>query len=133
MVGEILLLKKNKVQDCDIGIELASEHKSKSTQDIIVRNNFVSGSFQANIMAGGYASNKGNAFNIAIVNNTTYGGNSGEVALQYNCDTVNIKNNIFYGKAYQDYLQRWGYNNKNISVNNNILLWRKFFFAWSLD
>ncbi len=118
--GRNIIIEKNKIYNNDIGIELASEHKGKNTQDIIVRNNFVSGSYQANIMAGGYASNKGNAFNIAIVNNTTYEGYSGEVAIQYNADTVIIKNNIFYGKANQDYLQRWGSNNKNISVDNNI-------------
>ena len=118
--GRYIIIEKNKVYNNDIGIELASEHKGKSTQDIIVRNNFVSGSFQANFMAGGYAYNKGNSFNIAIVNNTSYMGNSGEVAIQFNADTIIIKNNIFYGKADQDYLQRWGSNDKNIIVDNNI-------------
>lgn len=64
--GRDIIIKKNIVYNCDIGIELASEHKGKSTENITVRNNFISGSFQANIMAGGYAPNKGNAVNIVI-------------------------------------------------------------------
>ena len=114
-----MLLKKMS-SNCDIGIELASEHGGKSTENITVRNNFVSGSYQANIMAGGYASNRGNAINIIIVNNTTYMGGQGEVALQHNSDKIIIKNNIFYGKSDQDYLQNRGTRNINIDVNNNI-------------
>ena len=120
--GKNIIIEKNHVYNNDIGIELASEHKGKSTQDIIVRNNFVSGSYLTNIMAGGYNYNKGNAFNIAIVNNTTFMGKEGEVALQFNSDTILIKNNIFYGETGQAYLQNWGFGNTdtNISVNNNI-------------
>ncbi|MBC7487168.1 MAG: right-handed parallel beta-helix repeat-containing protein [Cytophagaceae bacterium] len=115
-----MTIERNTVYNCDIGIELASEHAGKNTQDITVRNNFVSGSYQANIMAGGYASNRGNAVNIVIVNNTTYQASQGELALQFNCSNITIKNNIFYGIAGQDYLQEWGNNNTGIAVSNNL-------------
>jgi parallel beta-helix repeat protein len=118
--GMNITIERNLVYNCDIGIELASEHAGKNTQDIRVRNNFVSGSFQANIMAGGYAANRGNSVNISIVNNTTYQGSQGEIALQFNCNNITIKNNICYAKASQDYLQEWGSNNTNITVNNNL-------------
>lgn len=118
--GKNILIERNWVYNCDIGIELASEHKGKNTQDITVRNNFVSGAFQANIMAGGYDANRGNAVNITIVNNTTYQGTGGEIALQYNCNNIVVKNNVFYAKSNQAYLQNWGSNNLNVSVNNNI-------------
>jgi len=118
--GKNIVIERNWVYNCDIGIELASEWKGKSTQDITVRNNFISGSYQANIMAGGYDANRGNAVNITIVNNTTYQGIGGELALQFNCNTIVVKNNIFYAKSNQDYLQNWGSNNQNISVDNNL-------------
>ena len=118
--GANITIERNTVYNCDIGIELASEHNGKNTQDIMVRNNFVSGSYQANIMAGGYAANRGNSVNISIVNNTTYQGNGGELALQFNCSNISIKNNIFYAKAGQDYLQEWGNNNTAIAVSNNM-------------
>ncbi len=118
--GENITIERNNVYDCDIGIEVASEHQGKNAQDIIVRNNFVSGSFQANIMVGGYAFNKGNAMNIFILNNTTYQGKQGELAIQWNCSNITIENNIFYGLSGQPYLQEWGSNNTVITVNNNI-------------
>lgn len=118
--GKDIVIERNNVYNCDIGIELASEWPGKNTQDIIVRNNFVSGSFQANIMAGGYSASRGNAVNITIVNNTTYQGKDGEIALQFNCDNIIIKNNIFYATSNQAYLQKWGSNNTNITVDNNI-------------
>ena len=118
--GANIRIERNTVSNCDIGIELASEHAGKNTQDITVRNNFISGSYQANIMAGGYDSNRGNAVNIVIVNNTTYQGTGGELALQFNCNNITIKNNIFYAKVSQDYLQEWGTNNTGIAVSNNM-------------
>lgn len=118
--GKSIVLERNWVYNCDIGIEVASEWKGKTTQDITVRNNFVSGSFQANILAGGYDANRGNALNITIVNNTTYQGAGGELALQFNCNNIILKNNIFYSKSSQAYLQNWGSNNLNVTVNNNI-------------
>ncbi|MDB5271859.1 MAG: hypothetical protein JWO58_226 [Chitinophagaceae bacterium] len=118
--GLNITIEKNNVYNCDIGIELASEHNGKNTQNITVRNNFVSGSYQANIMAGGYAANRGNSVNIVIVNNTTYQGLGGELALQFNCTNITIQNNIFYGKAGQDYLQEWGNNNNGIVAGNNL-------------
>ena len=118
--GKNIIIEKNKVYDCDIGIELASEHQGKNTEDITIRNNFVSGSYQANIMAGGYDATRGNAVNITIVNNTTYEGTGGELALQYNCNNIVIKNNIFYANPNPAYLQNLGSNNSSIIVDNNI-------------
>jgi parallel beta-helix repeat protein len=118
--GRDIIIEKNIVYNCDIGIEIASEHGGKSTENIIVRNNFVSGSYQANIMTGGYAPNRGSAINIIIVNNTTYQGREGELALQHNCDKIFIKNNIFYGESDQAYLQNRGTNNINVDVDNNL-------------
>ncbi len=118
--GSNITIERNTVYNCDIGIELASEHFGKNTQNITVRNNFISGSYQANIMAGGYTANRGNSVNISIVNNTTYKGTGGELALQFNCSNITIKNNIFYAKAGQNYLQEWGTNNTDITVNNNL-------------
>lgn len=118
--GRNIIIEKNTVYNCDIGIELASEHEGKSTADIIVRRNYVSGSYQANIMAGGYAADKGMAVNITLQNNTTYMGREGEVALQFNCRDIKIYNNIFYGLPGQDYLQNRGSNNAGVIVDCNL-------------
>ena len=118
--GKNIIIERNIVSNCDLGIELASEHKGENTENIIVRNNFVSNSYQGNITMGGYASNKGNAINIQVYNNTTYNGNDAEILVQHNTSNVTIKNNILYAKSGNDYLSNNGSNNSNFTVTNNI-------------
>lgn len=118
--GKDILIERNIIDNCDIGVELASEHSGKSTDNIIVRNNFISRSYQGNLQAGGYNSNRGKATNCAFINNTTYQAEQGELVLQHNCNNIHIKNNIFIAKKGETYFNEWGKNNENIIVNNNI-------------
>ena len=118
--GLNIIIERNIIDKCDIGIEFASEHLGKNTDNIIVRNNFVSRSIQGNLQAGGYDSKRGNAVNCAFINNTTFQSADAELVLQYNCNGVSIKNNIFVAKSGQDYLSQWGSKNRNITVSNNI-------------
>lgn len=118
--GRDILIERNIVDNCDIAFEIASEHGGKTTGNITLRNNFASRSFQGNIMAGGYAANKGNAANIVIVNNTTYLGADGELILQNNCNGVVIKNNIFQAGSGNKYLASSGSNNTNVSADYNL-------------
>lgn len=118
--GKNIIIERNIVRDCDLGIELASEHSGENTENIIVRNNFVANSYQGNITMGGWKSSKGNAVNIEIYNNTTYNGNDAEILVQHNSSNVTIKNNIFYAKSGGEYLYMDGKNNDNFTVSNNI-------------
>lgn len=120
--GFNIIIERNMVDKCDIGIELASEWPGKNTEAVTVRNNFVSRSVQGNLLTGGYDSKRGNAVNCAFINNTTYQGASGEIVLQYNCNGINIINNILVGlsTASDGYIQQWGSNNSNVKVSNNI-------------
>ena len=118
--GRNIIIERNIVDNCDIGIEVASEHGGKTTSDITVRSNFVSRSYQSNLLTGGYAASKGNASNIMFVNNTLYHGAQGEVALQFNCSNITIKNNICYASSGQAYLGNWGSNNSGVTVDNNL-------------
>lgn len=118
--GRDIVIEGNIIDNCDIGIEIASEHGGKATANIIVRNNFASRSWQGNIMSGGYASSKGSAENISIIGNTTYGGRDGEVVLQFNCKNVTIKNNVFVSTGGGAYLENSGSNNTAITVDNNL-------------
>lgn len=118
--GLNIIIERNIIDKCDIGIELASEHLGKNTENITVRNNFVSRSIQGNLQAGGYDSKRGNAVNCVFINNTTYQSAEAELVLQYNCNGISIKNNIFVAKQGLDYLSQWGSKNTNITVSNNI-------------
>jgi hypothetical protein len=118
--GKDIVIERNIVDNCDIGIEVASEHGGRTTSGIKVRSNFVSRSYQGDIMAGGYASNRGSAADIAIVNNTLYHGRDGAVVLQFNCTNITIANNIFVANRGSDYLVESGSNNSGIMVDNNL-------------
>jgi hypothetical protein len=118
--GQSVTVERNRVDNSDIGIELASEESGKTTKDIVVRNNFVSRSYQGNIQIGGYDLTRGSATNINIVNNTTFGAKSGEIVVQFNSSNVTIKNNILFASADSEYIAQWGSNNSAINVSNNI-------------
>jgi parallel beta helix pectate lyase-like protein len=118
--GRDIVIERNKVDNCDIGVETASEHFGKATSNITVRDNFISRSYQGNILMGGYASNRGDAQNVVVVNNTTSQGANGEIVLQYNCHGVTIKNNILYARTSQSYIFNGGGNNTNVVVANNL-------------
>ena len=73
--GRDVVIEQNKVFDCDLGIELASEHPSKYTNNITLRNNFVFWNHIAGIGIG--SSNLGDdppglAKNINIIHNTLF-------------------------------------------------------------
>ncbi len=118
--GRDIVIERNKVDNCDIGIEVASEHLGKATSNITVRNNFISRGYLGNILMGGYAADRGDAHNVVVVNNTTYQGTNGEIELQYNCDGITIKNNVLYARSGQPYISNGGGNNTNVMVENNI-------------
>ena len=118
--GRDIVIERNRIDNCDIGIEVASEHGGKATSNVTVRNNFISRGYLGNILMGGYASARGDARDVVVVNNTTYQGANGEIELQYNCDRITIKNNILYAGAGQPYISNGGGNNTNVMVENNI-------------
>ncbi|XXX80734.1 right-handed parallel beta-helix repeat-containing protein [Sorangium sp. So ce134] len=117
--GRDIVIERNKVDNSDIGIEVASEHRGRTTSNITVRNNFVSRSYQGNIMIGGYSTSVGNAANISVLNNTLYQAAGGEIILQNNSDGVLIQNNILHGRSGNAYVSS-GRNNRNVRVDNNI-------------
>jgi hypothetical protein len=118
--GKGIVIERNIVDNCDIGVEVASEHGGKITSDITVRDNFLSRSYQANVLTGGYDATRGNASNIFIVNNTTYQGNDGEVVLQFNNSGITVENNILIAKSGSPYVSASGTNNSGITVDNNM-------------
>jgi hypothetical protein len=118
--GRGIVIERNKVDNCDIGIEVASEHSGGAASDITVRNNFISRGYQGNILMGGYDAARGQALNVTVVNNTTCQGTFGEIQLQYYCDQITIKNNILCALSGQDYISASGGSNTNVAVQNNL-------------
>ena len=93
--GTHITIERNRVYNCDIGIEVASEHLNKVSDYITVRNNVVSGCGLYGLCFGGAGSRNGYAQNCTFVNNTFYN-NATTVQVQKTQNNV-IANNIFYG------------------------------------
>ena len=114
--GKDIVVERNIIWNCDIGIEVASEHKIGFTDNIIVRSNLVYNcKAVAGITFGGYAKSKGRATSIRIYNNTLYD-NVVNVMIQHNCqhDSNIIKNNIIYkGVPFSG-------SKKSIIISNNV-------------
>lgn len=97
--GRDILIDRNIVFDSDIGIEIASEHRSKATSRVIVRNNLLYDNRMTGIAIGGYDSLRGITEECFIVGNTLYHNNTlqdgnGEIYMQYYTYNNVFKNNI---------------------------------------
>ncbi|RYY76894.1 MAG: DUF1565 domain-containing protein [Gammaproteobacteria bacterium] len=102
--GKRIIIENNIVHHTDFGIELASEHKGKSTSYVTVRNNLVWNNSAAGITIGGYDKDRGLTDHCTIVNNSFLFNDSkktgaGEFQIQYYATNNVVKNNIFYASS----------------------------------
>lgn len=99
--GRNIVFDRNVSSGNDIGFEFASEHSGKSTDDILMTNNFVYNNIESGLSVGGYDSSAGQARRINVHNNAFYK-NKGwgtEVVFNYKVLDARFSNNIFYGKG----------------------------------
>jgi hypothetical protein len=99
--GTRILIEQNVMHDVDFGIELASEHKDRSTSYITARNNLIYHCHTAGVSIGGYAPERGHTDHSTVVNNTLYENDtsrtgSGEFQMQWNMADDVFANNIVY-------------------------------------
>jgi hypothetical protein len=122
--GTHIVVENNIVHHCNVGVELASEHRGKSTSYVTLRNNLIYNSTQAGIGIGGYDTLRGNTENCIIVNNTlhnntTQGDWGAELYVQYNPRNNVIQNNIFSNPG-GNFVESWSTVMSNNSVNYNL-------------
>lgn len=97
--GRYIVFDSNISSGNDLGFEFASEHAGKSTEDIVMSNNFVYKNSQVGLTIGGYESGLGAARRIHVHNNSFYK-NKGwgtEIVFQYKVIDSRFSNNIFFG------------------------------------
>lgn len=112
--GYNILIEGNSVDNCDIGIEAASEHRNCTTNMITIRNNLITNcKGVGGILFGGASRNNGTATNIKIYNNTLYNNKPNICIQNANSSTNEIKNNICYLGVFLE-----GRQGKNIVFNN---------------
>ena len=104
--GRNIVIERNISHDCDVGMEVASEHGGKFTSDITLRNNFIYRSYNAGLSVGGYDAARGAAVNCTFIGNTLYGndaakGYTGEICLQMYITNCVFENNLIYALTDQ--------------------------------
>jgi len=105
--GRYIIFDRNVSSGNDIGFEFASEHEGKSTDDILMTNNFVFNNIESGLSVGGVPENEGekalgSAHRINVHNNAFYknmGEWGTEVVFNHNVIDSRFSNNIFYGKG----------------------------------
>jgi hypothetical protein len=104
--GARILIERNVVHHCDIGMELASEHANGSTDAIELRENIIYSNRIGGLFLGGYDEQRGRTTDCDIHHNTFYHNDTradgnGELYLQHFVTGCRIRHNIF-----STYLQR---------------------------
>jgi len=92
--GIDILIEKNIVYNCDIGIEVACEHRNRAAKNIIVRNNLIHSNGLYGFSIGGASEADGDATDCQFSNNTLYNNHVG-INIQKAADN-RIFNNIIY-------------------------------------
>lgn len=97
--GTRIVIERNVVHDCDIGIEIASEHSGRSTSHIMVRNNWIYRNYTGGIFVGGYDAQRGKAEQCEIIGNTLWENDTGmayngEIYLQMYVENCRFENNL---------------------------------------
>ncbi len=127
--GKQITIQLNKVEYCNLGIEIASEHAGRATSYVTVRNNLISNNSEVGLAMGGYDTKRGATQNCTVVSNTFYNNNTSndwgaELYIQYNTSNNIIWNNIFATSSARRYIASW-----SAVMSNNQLDYNLFFAA----
>lgn len=103
--GREVLIEGNRIFSCDIGIELASEHRDLETRDIRVLHNEIFNNGQCGVALGGYDKNRGSARNIelkanVLFKNGWFAWGAGELFLQHRVQNLEVQHNTFYASSW---------------------------------
>ncbi|MBR6404050.1 MAG: leucine-rich repeat protein [Eubacterium sp.] len=120
--GTHILIQNNYVENCDIGLELASEAYHKNTDYIEVYDNiFVNNNELGGISIGGCGKNNGYATNCTIENNTIYNEDECIFRIQRANDPTNkITKNIFIAKSGSE-IKTYCDDSSGLGIDNNVI------------
>ncbi len=100
--GRDIVIERNVVYRCDLGIEVASEHAAGSATGIVVRNNLLYANNVVGLTFGGYSRKVGTTQDCVFCNNTLFANDTarsgtGEIAIAQAHDNVVTGNVIVAG------------------------------------
>lgn len=125
--GSNVLIELNSVHNCDLGVEMASEHAGHAANACVCRDNLVWSNNTTGISIGGYSASVGQTINCVVSHNTLYHNDTrqsgtGEMEFQYAPVGNTVSHNIFAANS-QDLLIS-DYFTQN---TNNLVDWNLYF------
>lgn len=143
--GRDIVIERNTVGECDIGIELASEHAGKATSGVTVRDNLVYRNRIGGLFMGGYDTRRGRTENCRAENNTFFENDAlrhgnGEIHLQFDVRDTVLRHNIVVANAQGLVVGNPYVENTSVSFDHNVVhapgtprwQWRKTNYSgWS--
>ncbi len=123
--GQGIVIERNRVTRSNLGIELASEHRTGATSDVLVRNNLIVESDRAGLIMGGYDTRRGKTERVQVVNNTILdsdqlGDGIGAVELSYRLIDVLVVNNVFRATDAGLMVTNWFKRPSGVSFEGNV-------------
>jgi len=97
--GRDIVIERNRVHDCDFGLEVGCEHGGKTASGVTVRNNLFYANYTTGVSFGGYDADRGTVRDCVFVGNTLYHndtsrGYNGEVHVQFHVVNCRVVNNL---------------------------------------
>ncbi len=127
--GSNVLIDLNDIHNCDIGVEMASEHKGHAAIACICRDNLIWSNKTQGISIGGYSTSVGQTWDCVITHNTLYHNDStrsgdGELYIQYNALSNIFKDNILVANSQNILIGSAAFSN---STNTTISDWNLYY------
>jgi hypothetical protein len=124
--GSNVLIELNQIHNCDIGVEMASEHAGHAAIACVCRDNLIWSNNSQGISIGGYSSGAGRTERCIITHNTLYHNDTqmqqyGELLVQYYANSNVITHNLLVASS-QNILF-----NSQYPSTNNIVDWNLYF------
>lgn len=126
--GSNVLIELNQIHNCDLGVEMASEHKGHAADACICRDNLIWSNHTTGISIGGYSTSVGRTLNCVISHNTLYHNDTrqsgtGEFEFQYAPASNTITHNIIVANSQSqlnsDYFKQ--------AITNNVVDWNLYY------
>ena len=127
--GLNIVIERNYVTNCNLGIELACEHRGGASEACVVRNNFVWKNHVGGIFLGGSdAGQNGGAVGNLIYNNTLYQNDvtpdrMAEIVIQNYAISNVIKQNILHASSLNRFIGNW----TSVGNKGNVIDWNVYY------
>jgi len=127
--GLNIVIERNYVTNCNLGIELACEHRGGASEGCVVRNNFVWKNHVGGIFLGGSdARLNGGAVGNLIFNNTLYQNDvtpdrMAEIVIQNYAINNVIKQNIIHASSLNRFIGNWDF----VGNKGNVIDWNVYY------